>query len=443
MNTPFLSTSQLPKRRLRVLLIAEAANPDWVSVPLVGWSHSQALARLTEAHLITQIRNRDAIIRAGLREGQDFTAIDSELLASGLFKLATRLRGGAGKGWTTLTAFSALAYYYFELLVWRQFSHRLMAGEFDLVHRLTPLSPTTPSLLAQKCHRIGVPFVIGPLNGGLPWPKNFDRERRKEKEWLSYLRFAYKLLPGYKSTRRCANTIIIGSQDTWQQMDHKYYYKCIYIPENAIDPDRFGETVTRPITLPIRIAFAGRLVPYKGADMLLQAAAPLIQAGKVTLDIIGDGPELPNLHRIADELGINHGLRMQGWVEHRRLQQKLLEADVFAFPSIREFGGGVLLEAMALGLVPIVVNYGGPGELVTDTTGYRIPIGTRFQIIKGIQEILSKIVANPDEIRPLGIQARQRVLTYFTWDAKAKQVYEVYSWVLGLRHDKPQFDMPF
>jgi glycosyltransferase involved in cell wall biosynthesis len=424
------------------LLIAEAANPQWVSIPLEGWSHSRAIAAHTNAHLVTQVRNRPALLAAGLVEGRDFTAIDSEAIAAPAYKLAGLLRGGAGKGWTTATALSAAAYPYFEHLVWQKFARRIHDREFSLVHRLTPLSPTIASPLAAHCAAAGTPFVMGPLNGGVPWPPQFDAARRKEKEWLSYVRDAYRLLPGYLRTRRCAAAILVGSRDTWAQMPRTLRGKCFYVPENGIDPARFMLIRQRRAERPIRAIFIGRLVPYKGADMLLEAAAPLIRSGAMLLNIIGEGPQMPRLRQIIEAEQLGSAVRLIGWVEHERLQQYLADSDVLTFPSIREFGGAVVLEAMAVGVVPIVVDYGGPAELVTQRTGYRVPIASRRQIIDAYRQLLSDLAANPGQIDARSQAAMERARRQFTWDAKAQRVLQIYQWVLQPDGPKPCYPMP-
>lgn len=414
----------------RVLLIAEAANPEWPSVPLVGWSHAHAIQSLCDAHLVTQVRNEPAIHRAGLSTNL-YTIINSEAIMRPLWQLSTLIRGDANKGWTTSTALQAIGYPFFESLVWKHFKNRLRAGEFDLVHRITPLSPTMPSPIARKLRKIGVPFILGPLNGGVPWPSQFDSARRKEQEWLSYVRNGYKLLPGYQATRKYANAIICGSRATLEQMPIWCRNKCIYIPENAIDPARFPKPTPKPPPTPLRVVFLGRLVPYKGADMLIEATAPLVHDGKVVVEIIGDGPEMARLRLLSTEKGIEHGVTFTGWIPHDQVHQRLSRAHVFGFPSIREFGGGAVLEAMACGVVPIVIDYAGPGELVTPTTGISIPIGSRSDIIRRYHEALLLVLSNQDVLESMRKAAATRVSRYFTWDAKARQVLDVYRWVLG------------
>lgn len=430
----------MSEKPIRALLIAEAASPELVSVPLEGWSHSRAISALTPAHTITQIRNLGAWQRAGV-DPSEYTALDSERVAKWAWRAGKVLSLGTNKGWTAKTAMRGVAYAYEERLIWKMFGARIRAKEWDVVHRLIPLSPTIASSLAKKCKQAGVPFVVGPLNGGVPWPKGFDSARRREREWLSYVRDAYKLAPNYKSMRENAAALVMGSRDTFMQMPEKYRERCVYVPENAVDPNRFGTVHEPEPAPPLRIAFVGRLVPYKGCDMLIEAAVPLLRSGRVHIEVIGDGPEMGKLRAIVEREGVGAGVTFAGWIDHKELHGRLGKAHVFGFPSVREFGGAVVLEAMTLGVVPVVLDYGGPGELVSPTTGFAVPIGSREEIVARFRDVLGRLSERPEVLVEMRAAARRRVMDYFTWEMKARQVYEVYRWVLG-RREKPDFGMP-
>jgi glycosyltransferase involved in cell wall biosynthesis len=427
------------KPRLRILVIAEAANPEWVSVPLVGWSIANELRSVADVHIVTQVRNRDAILRAGLIEGKDFTAIDTEALMKPLWALLPFLGGTSGKAWTIVTALQSLAYPHFERLVWRTFGERIGNREFDVVHRVTPLTPTAPSLLAGRCARKNVPFILGPLNGGVPWPKGFNRERHKEREWLSYIRSIYKILPSVRSTWRDSTAIVVGSRHTLSELPLQARAKSIFIPENAINPKRFSAKTDPSRYDGLNLCFIGRLVPYKCPDIAIEAAAELLRSGRAHLTIVGDGPMMAGLHEQVARLEISHAVTFAGWVEHNEIPKVVNNCSIFLFPSVREFGGGAVIEAMALGLVPLVVNYGGPGEIVTDATGFRVPIGPRRAIVANVVTILAGLANDQQELSTLAANGLERVQRLYTWEKKALQLCEIYDWVRGQRKELPHF----
>jgi glycosyltransferase involved in cell wall biosynthesis len=447
---------QLAIRNSRVLVLAEACNPDWTSVPLEGWSHYRAIARLCDAHLVTQVRNREAILKQGLNEGKDFTAIDTESVAGPMEKLGNLLRGGKGRGWTTKMALMRFRQGAFEKKAWETFEGSIAKCEmrnaksqnsesdfairnsqFEIIHQLTPLSPTIPPKIASWCKRAGVPFVWGPINGGLAWPPGYAKELAQEREFLAKLRGLHRFLPGYHAARRDASAILIGSRATWDQMPERYRDKCFYLPENAIDPARFTARRERTAQRPIRCVFLGRLVPYKGAMMLLRAIAPLLKHGDVTLDIVGDGPQRAELEAFSRELP---GVTFHGNVDHARVQHVLAQSDLLTFPSIREFGGAVACEAMAVGCVPVVPAYGGLGEIVTHETGFLLPMAGPDELVASLRELIARLVANPHEIDERSPRAIARAREVFTWDAKAEQVKRVYAWLLG-KGEKPATDL--
>ena len=156
---------------------------------------------------------------------------------------------GSKGGWTTLAAMTSLTYPYFERLVWKAFGDRIRSGEFDVVHRITPVSPTAVGPLAQRVHAAGVPFILGPINGGVPWPKGFETTRRREREWLSSLRGIHKLRPARRRMLAACDVILCGSNFALNEIPADLRHKAMLFPENGIDPARFRAVADQPGTL--------------------------------------------------------------------------------------------------------------------------------------------------------------------------------------------------
>ena len=95
----------------------------------------------------------------------------------------------------------------------------------------------------------------------------------------------------------------------------------------------------------------GRLVPYKGFDVLVRAAV----GQRFDVWIIGEGPERARLERMIRSLGVADRVRLLGSAPHAKLVKFMGTADVFVLPSVTnaETFGIAQLEAMAAGL-PII-----------------------------------------------------------------------------------------
>ena len=110
-----------------------------------------------------------------------------------------------------------------------------------------------------------------------------------------------------------------------------------------------------------------------------------------------------------------------------------------AVPECARVRGGVVLEALTSGVVPIVVDYGGPGELVTETTGIKVPLAERDAIVRGLHAGLEQLLAAPARRATMAAVGQRRVDDLFTWQRKAAQISAVYAWSTGETCAKPHF----
>ncbi len=415
---------------MRVLLIAEACNPEWTSVPLVGWNWYRHLRELVDVTLVTQIRNRDAVLRAGV-DPNSVVFIDSERWAKPCYRVAKTLTLGRGLGWTTQQAAMWLPYLYFERLVARRFLDDIRRGAFHVVHRLTPLSPVQASPLTTQV--APTPFVVGPLNGGLPWPKGTTGTRFAELEFLSYLRNAYRWLPYVGRTYRRATVVIAGSRHTQRELERCFGRDCAYLPENGIDLDRFHASGRRPPSQldPFRIVYVGRLVPLKRVDTLLRAfqSSELLRA-RGELVIIGEGPERPSLESIIRD-GPRANIKLLGWVPNGELPDWYRSAALFVLPSIKEFGGAVVAEALACGAPAIVSEHGGPAEIIDDACGVTLQVEGEPAASQRLRGVLETLLRDPNRLDHMSVHAAQRAAEEFAWTAKAKRLVAHYEFAVS------------
>jgi glycosyltransferase involved in cell wall biosynthesis len=172
----------------------------------------------------------------------------------------------------------------------------------------------------------------------------------------------------------------------------------------------------------------------------LEAFAGSPELHKHKLIVVGDGPERQRLEAFVAANALEGVVEMRGKVTQKEVGRLMREADAFVFPSVRELGAGVVVEAMACGCVPVVVNYGAPGGLVTAESGRRVPLGTKAELVQSIRGELENLCHDRPSIRRMSHAARERALGRYSWDFKARKLLDVYDWVLGRRSSPPIYD---
>src|SRR5436309_11630741 len=311
--------------RLRILLLAPDCSPETISMPYVTYSHAAALAQLHDVALVVGSPSEGPLRRAKA----PFRTI--EVVRMPLLEriYAWSLRRIFKYNFYTqvLTAFGYPFSLAFEWHAWQQLRRRIFAGEFDVVLRIMPMTPVLPSPFAFFLRKGPIPFVIGPLNGGLPWPAGF-RQLENQKEWVSNIRSLYRYLPFARSTYRHASAIIAASSQTYAEFA-AYNGKVFFVPEPGIARSLcYGDSCSRNPGVKLEPLFVGGLLPRNACHLALRAAAPLLRSDLARFTVVGDGPERDRLEQLTRSLGIEKAVSFCGWISHAEVLRRLRSADV-------------------------------------------------------------------------------------------------------------------
>lgn len=422
--------------KLKVLLIVEQCNPEWSSVPLEGYKYFQGISKLVDATLVTHIRNQPAIEKIPEHDRNQIFYISESPLTQKYYNLMAALTLKGRNNWPLANALGYPIYAEFNRQVYQQFKDRILQGEFDLVHALTPMMPRYPVKAVKACQK--TPFLLGPVNGGVPFPPGFQKVARQEYAYLNFLRaIGRAVIPGYVATYKKADKVLAGSTYTLNLLKKLFAIpdrKIELFYENGIAKDFLTATKSARTDDYVRLLFVGRLVPYKCPDVVIEAISrltPEIQ-NKIRLDIVGDGSERELLEARVRELNLEKIVTLVGWVNQQQTLEYYRQADIFCFPSVREFGGAVVLEAMACGLPCIVANNGGIGEYVTEETGFKIEPISREYLTQELTEKIKVLVTDEALRSSMSAKAVERAKE-FEWDNKASKIVEIYKQLIAAK----------
>ena len=410
----------------RVLLSAYQCGPGMGSVSQIGWHWYKRMATRTPTTLVTHVRNREALERAGAPiADSEIIYIDTEWFAGPLYRFASCI---FPKSQHAVFLVSSLDFYMYDRDMVKALHTR--RHEWDVVHAVTPVSP----LAATRLHKLGLPLVLGPWNGGLASPKTFQRIMSDDSGWLYPVRNLGKLFDGVIGSTRNASILLSATKATTDSIVERYRDRCVAMLENAVDLNTFvPQAWPEPPSSerPLRICCVGRLVPFKGITMLLQAVARLQMDLALDVHIVGDGPLKAELVSEARERGIADIVTFHGNLPPDQVAAEVRAAHVFCLPSVRESGGAVVLEAMASARPVVVVNYGGPAEIVDDEVGVALPPDGEEQVVEGLSNTFRDVFARPEHWRALGAAGRARAEQKYSWDAKVREVISMYDELLS------------
>lgn len=408
--------------QLRVCVVAESASFKFggeASLPLHYFSRLRA--RGIEAWLIVHERTREELEALLPDEKERIHFIRDEWF----HKLVWRVSG-------LLPRRIAEAALWAPVMVINQRMQRAIARELiathqvNLIHQPVPVSPRAPSSIGK----VGVPVVIGPMNGGMEYPSAF----RSAESWFTrasvhLARKATDLVNSVISGKKFADVLLVANQRTRSALPRCVRGRVEEVTENGVDLGLWSRSPQRPpAERDPRFVFIGRLVDWKRLDLAIRALAEVPGA---RLEVIGEGPMRERWTSLAASLGLAERTSFLGWLSQKECAARLHSATSLLLPSIYECGGAVVLEAMAAGTPVIAVDWGGPADYLDETCGILISPKGAEEVVRGFSMAMTRLIQDPEICHQLGRCGRNKIERLFDWEKKLDQVIQIYEHALA------------
>ncbi|MFN6955744.1 MAG: glycosyltransferase [Acetobacteraceae bacterium] len=297
-----------------------------------------------------------------------------------------------------------------------------------------PLAPLFPLALRRAAQRADVialhtPFPLGDLGAllapGVPlvvhWHADIVRQRRAARLVAPLIR---------RTLARAARIVVshpgIVADSPWLA---QFAAKCDVVPYGvdaeawaALTPGEAEEAASLRARHPRLVAALGRLVPYKGFDVLVEAMASV----DGTVMIVGEGPERARLSARIAALGLGGRVLLAGRRPRSSVRALLHAARAFAFPSVSpaEAFGIAQLEAMACGLP--VVNTALPTAVPWVARDGAEALTVAPGDPAALAAALTALLDDPERAAALGTAGRARVRAEFTEAAYRERTRQIW-----------------
>jgi len=292
---------------------------------------------------------------------------------------------------------------------------------FNLAH-IFGLYDLLGPIVAWFCRRRSVPYLVEPMGMFRP----IDRGFRLKRLWHAIL--------GNHLLQAASLLIATSEQEQEELIKDGFSPEKVRVRHNGLALEEFRQlppcgTFRRKLGIPsteLIILFLGRLIPRKGADILIEA---FLRAFPETGRLVIAGPEgergyLHFLGAKARNLGTNKRVIFIGPLYEEDKKAALSDADVFVLPSRYENFGNAAAEAVACGTPVIVTDSCGISALVNDIAGLVIPYG-----ITALSEALKELTTNKALYARLQAGCKQ-VASEISWDKLSTQMETYYMHVL-------------
>lgn len=306
---------------------------------------------------------------------------------------------------------------------------RQKAGErFDVAHQCVPVAMRYPS----PARKLGIPLVMGPVGGSLESPPGFVAEEGAT-PWYQKLRaldgWRIRRDPLLRSTYESADCVLGVAPYVREFLSGLSLKRFELLSEIAV-PDVPPPVDRSQRTGPVRLLHVGRIVRTKGLRDVIRAMGDLRDLDLV-LDVLGDGNDREACEELVRSLSLSDRVTFHGSVPRAEVDGFYERADVFVFPSYREPGGSVNLEAMSYSLPVVVCERGGPGANVSDAAGFRLPAVSPEQLAGDCAAAIRKLAEDRELRLRMGAAAREHVATTHLWEHRLDRMSELYASVSG------------